>query len=53
MLFTDRPEYRTRRVGQIVCGLHDYLSPDFPRGTIGYPKDHEVEKILDGEDVAA
>ncbi|MDP9477326.1 MAG: bifunctional DNA primase/polymerase [Actinomycetota bacterium] len=53
MLFTDRPEYRGRRVGQIVCKLHDYLPADFPRGSDGYPKDREVEAILDGEDVAA
>jgi hypothetical protein len=45
-LFRERPEYRGRRVGQITCALK--LPPDFPRGTLGYPKDAEVEAILEG-----
>jgi hypothetical protein len=45
-LFREHPEFRTRRVGQIVCALE--LPPDFPRGQLGWPKDHEVEAILDG-----
>ena len=51
-LFAARPEYRARRVGQIVCKLHDFLPGDFSPGVIGYPKDHEVETILDGEAAA-
>jgi hypothetical protein len=47
-LFQECPEYRTRRVGQITCRLVSYLSPDFPRGSNGLPKDAEVEAILDG-----
>lgn len=48
-LFSDRPEYRSRRVGQITCAITmHYLGPDFPRGTLGVPKDAEVESILDG-----
>jgi hypothetical protein len=49
MLFREHPEYRGRRVGQITCRLVDYLSPDFPRGPDGAPKDAEVEAILDGD----
>lgn len=48
-LFREHPEYRGRRVGQITCRLVSYLSPDFPRGPDGAPKDAEVETILDGE----
>jgi len=48
-LFAAKPEYRTRRVGQITCALLDYLPADFPRGHDGVPKDREVEAILDGE----
>jgi hypothetical protein len=51
-LFAQRPEYRSRRVGQIVCQLPRYLGPDFPRGPDGLPKDAEVEEILAGEAVA-
>jgi hypothetical protein len=51
-LFQEHPEYRGRRVGQITCGLASYLSPDFPRGPDGVPKDAEVEAILDGERAA-
>jgi hypothetical protein len=47
-LFAERPEYRGRRVGQITARLVHYLGPDLPRGTLGAPKDHEVEAILDG-----
>jgi hypothetical protein len=47
-LFQEHPEYRGRRVGQITCRLVSYLSPDFPRGPDGVPKDTEVEAILDG-----
>jgi len=48
-LFSDRPEYRGRRVGQITCAITmHYLGPDFLRGTLGAPKDAEVESILDG-----
>ena len=47
-LFHERPEYRGRRVGQITCALVNYLEPDFPRGSDGVPKDHEVEALLDG-----
>jgi DNA-binding MarR family transcriptional regulator len=49
MLFREHPEYRGRRGGQITCRLLDYLSPDFPRGPDGAPKDAEVEAILDGD----
>lgn len=52
-LFAARPEYHRRRVGQVTCALHDFLPPDYPRGPDGYPKDSEVEAILDGESVAA
>jgi hypothetical protein len=45
-LFAERPEYRSRRVGQIVCALKMPL--DFPRGPDGWPKDAEVEAILNG-----
>jgi hypothetical protein len=48
-LFREHPEYRGRRAGQITCRLVTYLSPDFPRGPDGPPKDAEVEVILDGE----
>ena len=47
-LFHERPEYRTRRVGQITCALINYIGADFPRGSIGHPKDCEVEELLDG-----
>jgi hypothetical protein len=47
-LFEERPEFRSRRVGQITCALPDYLAPDFPRGPDGVPKDREVEEVLDG-----
>jgi Bifunctional DNA primase/polymerase, N-terminal/Primase C terminal 1 (PriCT-1) len=49
MLFREHPEYRGRRAGQITCRLLDYLSPDFPRGPDGAPKDAEIEAILDGD----
>jgi Bifunctional DNA primase/polymerase, N-terminal/Primase C terminal 1 (PriCT-1) len=45
-LFRERPEYRGRRAGQVVCALK--LPPDFPRGRDGAPKDAEVEEILAG-----
>lgn len=48
-LFQEHPEYRGRRAGQITCRLAFYLSPDFPRGSDGAPKDVEVEEILDGQ----
>jgi FaeA-like protein len=47
-LFAARPEYRSRRVGQITCALPDYLGSDFPRGPDGLPRDAEVDAILDG-----
>jgi hypothetical protein len=48
-LFAERPEYRTRRVGQVTCAIAmHYLSPDFPMGAGGMPKDAEVESLLDG-----
>jgi len=47
-LFSQRPEYRCRRVGQITCDIVPYLEADFPRGGVGLPKDAEVEAILDG-----
>jgi hypothetical protein len=48
-LFAEHPVYRGRRVGQITCRLVHYIGPDFPRGQDGYPKDAEVEGILEGE----
>jgi hypothetical protein len=51
-LFREHPEYRGRRAGQITCRLASFLSPDFPRGPYGVPKDAEVEAILDGERAA-
>lgn len=47
-LFAERPEYRTRRIGQVTCALIKYLDPDFPQGQDGFPKDAEVEEILNG-----
>jgi Domain of unknown function (DUF3854) len=48
-LFRERPEYRGRRAGQIVCAIvQDYLGEDFPRGLEGPPKDAEVKAILEG-----
>jgi hypothetical protein len=47
-LFAERPEYRTRRPGQVTCALIKYLAPDFPQGQDGYPKDREVQAILNG-----
>jgi hypothetical protein len=47
-LFAERPEYRTRRAGQVTCALINYIEPDFPRGQDGAPKDAEVEEILEG-----
>jgi len=48
-LFWERPEYRGRRAGQIVCAIvQGYLGEDFPRGPDGVPKDAEVEAILEG-----
>jgi hypothetical protein len=47
-LFAERPEYRTRRAGQVTCALIHYIRPDFPRGQDGTPKDGEVEAILEG-----
>jgi hypothetical protein len=52
-LFGERPEYRGRRVGQITARLVHYIGPDFPRGTLGAPKDLEVSAILDGVVVGA
>lgn len=57
-LFRERPEYRSRRVGQITCAIiNGGLSDDFLRGVGagGAPKDHEVAAILEdnGVDVAA
>ena len=48
-LFREHPEYRGRRAGQITCRLMFYLPDDFLRGSIGAPKDAEVEAILDGD----
>ena len=47
-LFREHPEHRGLRAGQITCHLMFYLPDDFPRGSIGAPKDAEVEAILDG-----
>jgi hypothetical protein len=47
-LFAERPEYRTRRAGQVTCALINYIGLDFPRGQDGAPKDAEVEAILEG-----
>jgi hypothetical protein len=47
-LFDEKPEYRSRRVGQITCQLVNYLASDFPRGLDGAPKDAEVAAILEG-----
>jgi hypothetical protein len=47
-LFAARPEYRNRRAGQVACALIKYLDPDFPQGLDGYPKDAEVEEIMNG-----
>ena len=47
-LFAEHPEFRTRRAGQVTCALTKYLDPGFPRGQDGYPKDGEVEAILNG-----
>jgi hypothetical protein len=48
-LFAERPEYRGRRAGQITCAVAmHYLGPDFPLGSLGIPKDAEVESILEG-----
>jgi len=49
-LFRERPEYRTRTVGQVTCALVMFkcLAPDFPPGPIGLPKNEEVEEILSG-----
>ena len=47
-LFAERPEYRTRRAGQVTCALINYIGPDFPRGQDGAPKDAEVEAIMEG-----
>jgi len=51
-LFAERPEYRARRVGQIVCAVAAYVGPEFPRGPDGLPKDREVEELLAGRAVA-
>ena len=48
-LFEERPEYRTRRTGQVTCALVNYLGKDFPRGPDGVPKDAEVEELLEGQ----
>jgi hypothetical protein len=48
-LFSEHPECRTKRTGQVTCALYDYLAPDFPRGPDGAPKDAEVEALLNGE----
>ena len=47
-LFREHPEYRGLRAGQVTCRLMFYLPDDFLRGSIGAPKDAEVEAILDG-----
>jgi predicted transcriptional regulator len=47
-LFAERPEYRTRRTGQITCAIARFIESDFPLGQDGYPKDAEVEALLDG-----
>lgn len=52
-LFEERPEFRERRVGQIVCKLPRYLPEGFPPGDLGLPKDHEVEEILKANGVTA
>ena len=46
--FSERPEYRSRRPGEVTCALIGYLAPDFPRGPAGAPKDAEVEELLAG-----
>jgi putative DNA primase/helicase len=50
-LFRDRPEYRTRRPGQIVCALTmwDLVPEPLTRGVApgGPPRDSEVLKILE------
>jgi hypothetical protein len=51
-LFAERPEYRARRVGQIVCAVAAYVGLEFPRGPDGLPKDAEVEELLAGQGVA-
>jgi hypothetical protein len=48
-LFSERPEFRGRRPGQIVCMLPWYLPASFPRGMDGSPTDAEIEEILDGQ----
>ncbi len=55
-LFTERPEYRSRRPGQITCALiMHYIGPDFPQGVDpgGMPKDSEIEEILRKNGIAA
>ncbi len=57
-LFSECPEYRDRRVGQITCAIINMgLPDDFPRGVGagGAPKDHEIAAILEdnGVDVVA
>ncbi len=47
-LFSERSEYRSRRVGQITCTLVSYLLQDFARRDDGLPKDAEVGAIRDG-----
>jgi hypothetical protein len=50
-LFSERPEFRGRRPGQIACALttHGLLAEPFPRGVApgGPPRDAEVSEILE------
>jgi hypothetical protein len=52
-LYAERQEYRHKRAGQITCALIDYLPAGFPWGVNGYPKDAEVEAILNNEPLVA
>lgn len=54
-LFAQRPEYRTRRSGQVRCGLvmFDVLLDGFPYGNVGPPTDQEVELVVSEDGVAA
>lgn len=55
-LFSERPNYRTRRPGQISCALTMYglIAEPFPRGVDpgGPPRDSEILEILEANGVS-
>lgn len=50
-LFREQPRLQFARDGQITAALNFRgMPPDFPRGELGKPKDHEIAAIRNGEE---